>query len=133
MILKLLMMLFIFLCMVSDLREKRIPNHLIVAFLIPLSAGAIYNGLPEDFMTLSLPILLILFLIWLLGFLGGADVKVFMVLSLALPGTTVLRVLCLTLALSLLVFLIRSIYRRCLVRSMPMMPFIATATLVIWL
>lgn len=133
MITKIMVMFFTMLCLILDLRDGRIPNTLIIVFLLPLLFNALYAGVPEGFMSISLPLLVALFLIWSFGFLGGADVKAFLVISLALSGVAVLKIICLTTAFSVLAFLIHSIFQRKLVRSMPMMPFVAIATLVIWL
>lgn len=125
--------LFIMACLLGDLRNGRIPNLLILVFLLPVTIRAAFLGMPAYFFEWGMPILLLLFVTWLLGLLGGGDVKVFLTLSLMLSGAMLLRLLCLTLAFSLITFLGRSVWRRSWVRTMPMMPFVAAASLVIWL
>ncbi len=133
MMLSVVVTVFILACLVGDLRGGRIPNWLILLFLLPVTIRAAFMGVPDGFQNLGMPVMLLLFVTWFLGLLGGGDVKVFLTLSLLLPGVMLLRLLCLTLGFSLMIFLGRSLWRRSWVRSMPMMPFMAVASLVIWL
>jgi Flp pilus assembly protein protease CpaA len=133
MMLNVVVTLFLMACLVGDLGDGRIPNVLILAFLLPVMIRVAFLGMPPGFLELGIPIVLLLFVTWFLGLLGGGDVKVFLTLSLLLSGVMLLHLLCLTLTLSLITFLGRSLWRRSWVRTMPMMPFVVVAFLVIWL
>ena len=125
--------LFIGLCLFWDLREGRIPNRLILLFLLPLALRAALRGLPHGFLGISLPLFGLLLLIWYFDLLGGGDVKAYLALTLFLEGELLGRLLFLSLVLSLAWFVAASLRHRRLVRSLPMMPFVAAASLVLWL